>query len=462
MSVYIFVGPTLAAQEVRDRLPDATCLPPASQGDVYRVTQLRPTVIGIIDGRFERTPAVWHKEILWAMSKGIHVFGSASMGALRAAELSVFGMEGVGAIFDAYMNGDVSDDDEVAVAEGAQGSEFVSLSEAMVNIRATFGEAVRQGVINRQTEVQLLGIAKQLFYPERVYPTIIAKAAETSTDRHELLALSDWLPRHRINQKREDALLMLRVIAARVAEGLAPKAVDYDFQYTEVWHQLVLTAGIAHSGNTTVSANVATDTSGVTSDRLLDELRLEGIPYISARREALFRFLGLYYAQEQGVAADDESIRQAAFRFREARGLLEQADHARWMVENGLTQEGFLRLMANEVLLEWSAFPAEPNLVGHLVDYLIESAEYAPLAARAREKQRALAERGISDAYLAQLDMTEEALFDWFIQQRLNGKRTGNLDAYAKFFGYRFKEDFVRALRREHYFSQVVTDATAV
>jgi hypothetical protein len=461
MSVYIFVGPTLAAHEVHDNLPEATCLPPVSQGDVYRVTQLRPTVVGIIDGRFERTPAVWHKEILWALAKGIHVFGAASMGALRAAELSVFGMEGVGAIFNAYMSGDITDDDEVAVAEGVQGSEFVSLSEAMVNIRATFSEAVRQGLINRQTERHLLGIAKQLFYPERVYPAIIAKAAEVSTDPHELVALADWLPRHRINQKREDALLMLRVIADRLAQGLPPKVVDYEFQYTEVWHQLVLAAGIAPSENM-VSANVATSTNGVTSDRLLDEARLEGVSYISARREALFRFLGLNYAQQQGVAADDEAIRRAAFRFREARGLLEQGDHERWMRENGLTREGFLRLMANEALLEWSTFAAEPNLVPHLVDYLIESAEYAPLAARAQEKQRVLAERGISDAYLAQLDVTEEALFDWFIDQRLAGKRIGDIDAYAKFFGYRFKQDFVRALLREYYFSQVVSDASAV
>lgn len=69
----------------RDEL-DAVFLPPASQGDVYRAAVKRPAAIGIIDGRFHDTPAVWHKEILWALAQGIPVYGSASMGALRGGD----------------------------------------------------------------------------------------------------------------------------------------------------------------------------------------------------------------------------------------------------------------------------------------------------------------------------------------------------------------------------------------
>ena len=60
------------------------------------------SAIGIVDGYFEGVLSVWHKEILWAMAEGIHVFGSASMGALRAAELHPFGMHGTGRIFEAF------------------------------------------------------------------------------------------------------------------------------------------------------------------------------------------------------------------------------------------------------------------------------------------------------------------------------------------------------------------------
>src|SRR5207237_10462224 len=61
--------------------------PPVRQGELYRAALTRPAAIGVVDGYFEVVPTVWHKEILWAMARGIHVFGAASMGALRAAEL---------------------------------------------------------------------------------------------------------------------------------------------------------------------------------------------------------------------------------------------------------------------------------------------------------------------------------------------------------------------------------------
>jgi hypothetical protein len=63
---------------------------------LYRAALAHPAAIGVIDGYFEVVPTVWHKEILWAMAQGIHVFGAASIGALRAAELDSFGMRGVG------------------------------------------------------------------------------------------------------------------------------------------------------------------------------------------------------------------------------------------------------------------------------------------------------------------------------------------------------------------------------
>ena len=105
MSTCVFLGPTLPTAEVAGIL-DATCLPPVQLGDVYRVVaRHRPRAIGIVDGYFQWAPAVWHKEILWAICQGVHVFGAASMGALRAAELAPFGMQGVGRIFEAYRDG---------------------------------------------------------------------------------------------------------------------------------------------------------------------------------------------------------------------------------------------------------------------------------------------------------------------------------------------------------------------
>ena len=90
-----------------------------------------------MDGVFERVPAVWHKEILFALSEGIHVYGAASMGALRAAELDRFGMRGVGEVYRAYADGVLEDDDEVAVAHAGAEDGFRPISDSMVDIRAT-------------------------------------------------------------------------------------------------------------------------------------------------------------------------------------------------------------------------------------------------------------------------------------------------------------------------------------
>ena len=147
MSVYVFTGPTISASEASREL-DAVYLPPAAEGDVCRVTLHRPQAIGIIDGYFQSVPTVRHKEILWAMSRGIHVFGSASIGALRAAELAAFGMEGVGTIFELYRDGVLEDDDEVAIAHGPAEVGFLAGSEAMVNIRQTLRKAELLGMIS--------------------------------------------------------------------------------------------------------------------------------------------------------------------------------------------------------------------------------------------------------------------------------------------------------------------------
>ena len=114
---YVFLGPTLAADRARAEL-DAVCLPPVSEGDIYRLWGRRPRAIGIVDGYFERVPAVWHKEIMWIMERGVHVFGAASMGALRAVELDSFGMRGVGWVYQQFRDGMLDRDDEVAVKHG--------------------------------------------------------------------------------------------------------------------------------------------------------------------------------------------------------------------------------------------------------------------------------------------------------------------------------------------------------
>src|SRR5215207_6052734 len=74
----IFSGPSLSKFLVQ-AVPGLEWRPPVRQGDLYRAALSRPAVIGVVDGYFETTPTVWHKEILWAMAQGAHVYGASSI-----------------------------------------------------------------------------------------------------------------------------------------------------------------------------------------------------------------------------------------------------------------------------------------------------------------------------------------------------------------------------------------------
>ena len=108
------------------------------------------------------------------MSQGVHVFGSSSMGALRAAELHQFGMRGVGQIFESYRDGELEDDDEVALIHGPQDMGYIGLSEPMVNIRATLKQAVSDGVLTAKLAGRLINAAKATYYRERNWDTLLS------------------------------------------------------------------------------------------------------------------------------------------------------------------------------------------------------------------------------------------------------------------------------------------------
>lgn len=234
MQPVIFLGPTLPRAEAESILA-ADYRPPAALADVWRAARDHPPAIGIIDGYFHSVPSVWHKEILWALREGIAVFGAASMGALRAAELSAFGMVGVGRIYEAYAAGEFEDDDEVALAHADAAHGFRPASEPLVNIRATLARAVEESVLSSALRGRLEAIAKALYYPERIWPEMSRRAREEGGDADALRLLEEWLPAHRVDQKRADAVALLEAIRGPIAAQ--PPA--FHFEETVLWRTLL-------------------------------------------------------------------------------------------------------------------------------------------------------------------------------------------------------------------------------
>lgn len=228
----VFAGPSLG-EPVTSRWRDVDFRPPARQGDVYLAALERPAAIGLIDGYFEGVPAVWHKEILWALTQGIPVLGASSMGALRAAELDAFGMVGVGAIYQAYQRLEYTDDDEVALLHGPAELGYPSVSLAMVNLRATVHAAEIAGVLDAETAASIVSTGKSQHYKSRRWDTVV-EAALTDTADHLAETFRCWLRDNEVDQKREDACTLLDLM---VQSSFRQPAVDFYFEETDLWVQ---------------------------------------------------------------------------------------------------------------------------------------------------------------------------------------------------------------------------------
>lgn len=197
----VFLGPSLARTEAQAILR-ADYRAPAGQGDILRAYADKPAAIALIDGVFKDAPTVRHREILWALSRGIPVFGAASMGALRAAELSGHGMIGTGLIYRWYRRFPLLPDDAVAVTHSPVEVGARALSDALVDIRRSLSAAMRQNLLTRAAAEAELRRITALPFPERHLPTAARKTA--------------------VFQKAKDARALLHRLAAHESTGKWP------------------------------------------------------------------------------------------------------------------------------------------------------------------------------------------------------------------------------------------------
>jgi hypothetical protein len=165
-----------------------------------------------------QTKGAVSSEVAIALAEGIHVYGAASMGALRAAELDRFGMRGIGEVYRAYADGVLEDDDEVAVAHAGVEDGFQAVSDPMVDIRATLDAAVSNGVASEVTAATIAAQIKATFYPKRLL------LGALNSDDAEHLRLREWLPDGWVRRKRDDALALLRTMTDDLSAGLEPSA----------------------------------------------------------------------------------------------------------------------------------------------------------------------------------------------------------------------------------------------
>ncbi len=435
MTVVVFTGPTLPPEEAAAMLP-AIYLPPARQGDLWRAVRAhRPVAIALIDGLFLHVPSVWHREILWALARGTHVFGAASMGALRAAELDRFGMRGIGRVYDGYRTGvwpgfdePFEDDDEVAVIHAPAEAGSRAMSDAMVDLRDTLLAAQTAGVITRETCLQLAAALKRLHFGDRSFARL-DQLASPLMGAAQAEQLRTWLRSGRVRRKRLDALEMLRALRDFLRERPAAFRPGFEPARTLVWERFVDQA----------SSSVQPDEALV-----LDELALDPVAWHAAERAGLGRLHALRSAPAPSMDAERAQLDQ----FRRARGMARQSQLGGWMAANAIAEAGLGRLLRNEAALDAAAAERLPGLKPAMIDHLRLTDRFAGLLARARAKQEALATQAAPAA-----GPRLQAALAWYAETRLgepllDGTATSHRTAWAS------EAKFEAAVWREYLFAR--------
>lgn len=236
----VFTGPSLPPSLAAELLPSAVIAPPAQVGSVVRALRdHRPAALAIVDGYYERVPAVWHKEMLLALSAGVACYGSSSMGALRAVELAPFGMVGVGEVFSWFATGVLDADDEVAVVHGPESVGYAPASVALVVVRATAARAVAQGVTAPAIADLVVAAGSRIWYPHRTWSRLLSDDVVGSDPQPEALrslhSLRSWVEDGNVvDVKRDDAVALCRRLASAAATGFSGPAtpVERGFETT--------------------------------------------------------------------------------------------------------------------------------------------------------------------------------------------------------------------------------------
>ena len=426
MSIYVFVGPSLPISEAKDIL-DAFYLPPVAMGDVVRVLRHKPKAIAIIDGVFETVPSVWHKEILFALSQGVQVLGSASLGALRAAELHSFGMKGIGQIFEAYRDGILEADDEVAVTHGSAEVDYRPLSDPLVNIREGLRRAAQKSAISTRSAKQLLAIAKQHFYPDRSWASLLAGAAEAGVPDREVKALREQFPQAP-DLKRDDAIALLKFMRAEFQQGIRPHTPTFDFEPTYYWHALVAFEGVIH----TLQEN-----NWVSNSALGRHVRLTQPNHRALLKQALFSFLLFHEAKRCGVLPSTNCDSRSAFLEGTSRTFLTEV-------------ESFAKLtdeLADEFLSALNS-----RLDFFIASELARTHELTTVINVVRQKSEILLERGIQQPQLSDAEINLQELSDWY--ERRFGKLRTSGDAHARALGFATWEEFITEVITEYLLSE--------
>ena len=206
----IFLGPSLSREKAR-KILDADYRLPAKKGDLLQLILKEVNIVGLVDGYFLQDYPPTPIEVYNLVKKrDVKVFGSSSLGALRAVELEKYGMIGIGKIFRLFRDGILESDDEVAVAF----TDYTNYkSEALIDIRYNLFLAQKYNFIDSITRKSILNVSKQIYFPYRTYEDILDKCKLKYPEiKSQIESFRSYILKNKVSLKERDALRLLKLI----------------------------------------------------------------------------------------------------------------------------------------------------------------------------------------------------------------------------------------------------------
>jgi len=230
------------------------------------------------------------------------------MGALRAAELDRYGMEGIGHVYEEYRSGQIVGDDEVALLHGPAEAGYPPFSQPLVNIRATLAAAQEKALVEEDERRRLIDLLAAMPYQRRTYRVLAELAAELGMSPSRAGAVDAFCRENTVDVKRSDALLLLDRLTGTTEEP-APRP-----RLSRTWllHNWELEADGERSGHGGVRVSDAA---------ALRACQLFARDYPEFYRDLVFDLVGRECAAECPAYRDDLPAARAAVEHGSHRGF---------------------------------------------------------------------------------------------------------------------------------------------
>lgn len=355
------------------------------------------------------------------------VYGAASMGALRAADLADYGMIGSGRIFNWFYEGVIFDESEVSAlyVEGANGS-FKSYTIPMVNVRGALLKGLEENLLSAEEAGEIFTHAAAIHWTERTERTLA-----------EYPILLEILRGH--NQKAIDALELLYTFRdLKPVEGFTP--------FTEEALSLLFSAQFERDRAVFVGARP------VKLQDLEAFVMLHDQEYEEHLAAADNRVLALLLADIYRISVTVAEIDDEWRRFSVRMGLRSLQEHDQWMRENHVNGKELARLIADEVRLRklrkaLMTRSGPRRRTQRLLDYLKLTQRYRYWSnAAARHEEQISAVGGEETLYFGQADVS--------ILLSEHAKKAGltitlSLEDYVREMGFGTVRELMVALARD-------------